>query len=69
MREHGTMISPGRGFPAHADHDELLSWYRRIGGRKHTVLLHGQEEVMQHFVQLLDDTEVLMPAIGSELTL
>jgi len=32
------------------------------------VLIHGEEDVMQHFARHLDDTEVLMPAIGSELT-
>jgi len=57
------------GFSAHADRDELLSWYRRIEGRERTVLVHGEEDVMQHFAQHLDDTEVLMPAIGEELTL
>lgn len=57
------------GFSAHADRDELLSWYRRIDGREHTVLVHGEEDVMQHFAQHLHDTEVLMPGLDTELPL
>ncbi len=49
------------GFSAHADRDELLAWYHKVGGPERTFLVHGEEEVMQHFARHLTDTRVLMP--------
>jgi len=57
------------GFSAHADRDELLRWHALTGGRERTVLVHGEEPVMQAFAGQLGDVPVSMPALGSELTL
>ncbi|RQH06958.1 MBL fold metallo-hydrolase RNA specificity domain-containing protein [Paraburkholderia dinghuensis] len=54
------------GFSAHADRDELLAWQRALRP-KHTVLVHGDEEVMRSFATQLSDTEVHMPGIGDEI--
>lgn len=51
------------GFSAHADRDELLSWHRRVGAAR-TFLVHGEEEVMQKFGALLENTRVEMPTLG-----
>jgi metallo-beta-lactamase family protein len=40
------------GFSAHADRDELLAWHRTIKPAK-TFLVHGDEQVMLSFKQLL----------------
>ncbi len=57
------------GFSAHADRDELLAWYHRIGGPERTFLVHGEAEVMEHFAQYLTDTQVEMPELNQEYVL
>ena len=56
------------GFSAHADRDELLSWHRRVGAAR-TFLVHGEEEVMQQFGALLENTQVEMPSLGQSFDL
>lgn len=56
------------GFSAHADRDELLAWQRRIQA-PHTFLVHGEDEVMQHFAELLQDTQVHLPRQGETIDL
>ncbi len=51
------------GFSAHADRDELLSWYSYTGNPAMTFLVHGEEDAMAHFAGKLKDTEVVMPAL------
>lgn len=51
------------GFSAHADRDELLAWHHRVGAAR-TFLVHGEEEVMQQFGVLLENTQVGMPTPG-----
>jgi len=48
------------GFSAHADRAELLSWQSKIQA-KHTVLVHGEEEVMHRFASQLKNTQVVIP--------
>ena len=48
------------GFSAHADRAELLSWQSKIQA-KHTVLVHGEEEVMHRFASHLKNTQVVIP--------
>jgi len=57
------------GFSAHADRDELLSWYRQLGNPSRTFLVHGEQEVMQAFAGQLENTEVIMPELGQEFPL
>ena len=52
------------GFSAHADCDMLLNWHRQAGSPDNTVLVHGEEEVMQKFASRLQDTRVHMPRLG-----
>lgn len=56
------------GFSAHADRDELLAWHHRIQA-PHTFLVHGEEEVMQHFAGKLTNTKVHLPLQGQEIDL
>lgn len=42
------------GFSAHADQQELLNWLRHIKTPKMTFLIHGEDEALQVFSQLLD---------------
>jgi metallo-beta-lactamase family protein len=56
------------GFSAHADRDELLAWHRRVGATR-TFLVHGEEEVMQQFGTLLENTQVETPALGQAYAL
>jgi metallo-beta-lactamase family protein len=51
------------GFSAHADRDELLAWHHRVGAAR-TFLVHGEEDVMQQFGALLENTQVEMPTLG-----
>ena len=51
------------GFSAHADQRELLDWHRRTGSPEKTFLVHGEEETMQMFSNLLQDTKVEMPEL------
>ncbi len=57
------------GFSAHADQHELLAWHRRTGQPERTILVHGDEDVMQHLAPLLGDTRVDMPELGQEIEL
>lgn len=57
------------GFSAHADRNELLTWQRRTGNPERTFLVHGEEEAMQSFAQVLNDTEVIMPKLNDEFDL
>jgi metallo-beta-lactamase family protein len=50
------------GFSAHADQGELLAWHRRTGNPEVTFLVHGEEETMDSFGKLLENTRVEMPA-------
>ncbi len=52
------------GFSAHADQAELLAWQRKTGEPQTTYLVHGEEESMQVFSKLLENTEVIMPRRG-----
>jgi metallo-beta-lactamase family protein len=54
------------GFSAHADRDGLLAWHRALKPAR-TVLVHGDEEVMQHFASSLKETDVFMPEPGDTL--
>jgi len=54
------------GFSAHADRDELLAWHRALKPRR-TILVHGDEKVMQRFASQLKDTEVHIPSKGDEI--
>lgn len=49
------------GFSAHADQKELLSWHQKTGNPERTFLVHGEEEAMTTFAELLSDTEVVIP--------
>jgi metallo-beta-lactamase family protein len=57
------------GFSAHADQAELLAWHESTGKPEQTFLVHGDEDVMQNFSQLLHDTQVEMPLPGQSYTL
>ena len=57
------------GFSAHADQAELLHWHALAGGRERTILVHGEEQAMKTFAQLLGKLPVSMPAAGDELEL
>ena len=57
------------GFSAHADQDELLAWHRRTGSPERTFLVHGEEDVMEVFAGLLQDTEVELPSFGQRFDL
>jgi metallo-beta-lactamase family protein len=57
------------GFSAHADHDELLAWWRATGGPRLTVLVHGDEEAMQAFAATLGDAAVVMPELHESISL
>ncbi|HHH39486.1 MAG TPA: MBL fold metallo-hydrolase [Sedimenticola sp.] len=54
------------GFSAHADRDELLAWHQAAGNPEQTFLVHGDEEAMQGFATLLQDTRVTLPALHQE---
>lgn len=56
------------GFSAHADRDELLAWHGAIKPGK-TILVHGDDQVMERFATHLQDTEVLMPARGDGIAI
>jgi metallo-beta-lactamase family protein len=48
---------------------ELLDWYKGLGKPEVTYLVHGEEESMACFSELLADTEVRMPQLGEEFSL
>jgi metallo-beta-lactamase family protein len=56
------------GFSAHADRDELLAWHHALKPER-TVLVHGDELVMQKFASAITHTEVIMPGRGDEISL
>lgn len=56
------------GFSAHADQRELLAWHAPVRASR-TVLVHGEESVMQTFAPLLQNTEVVMPKLHEEWAL
>jgi metallo-beta-lactamase family protein len=51
------------GFSAHADQAELLAWHKQISNAENTFLVHGEEEVMRQFANLLSGTKVVIPAL------
>ena len=57
------------GFSAHADQAELLAWHQKLGKPERTFLVHGDEDVMQHFAKRLKDTHVEMPTLGQSFKL
>jgi metallo-beta-lactamase family protein len=57
------------GFSAHADKDELLTWYQQTGKPERTFLVHGEEESMQHFARLIGADAVEMPRLGQVFTI
>ena len=57
------------GFSAHADQTELLNWHRQTGQPRKTFLVHGEEEAMQAFANLLDSQNVEMPSKNQEYDL
>jgi len=57
------------GFSAHADRDELLAWFSRTGAPATTYLVHGEEEAMTHFADLLSGTRVVQPQLHQEFPL
>jgi len=57
------------GFSAHADRDELLAWHSGTGHPGRTFLVHGEDEAMARFAELLPDTEVIMPELGDTFEL
>jgi metallo-beta-lactamase family protein len=56
------------GFSAHADRDELLAWHRAVAPER-TFLVHGEEDVMGHFSELLEADNVTMPRLGESYSL
>jgi metallo-beta-lactamase family protein len=57
------------GFSAHADQAELLAWHQKLGNPERTFLVHGEEQVMQHFAKLLSNTQVEMPTLNQRFDL
>lgn len=57
------------GFSAHADQNELLAWHKQTGNPGRTFLVHGEEDAMTAFGELLENTEVIMPTLGQEFEL
>jgi metallo-beta-lactamase family protein len=51
------------GFSAHADQHDLLQWHARTGTPETTFLVHGEEEAMQTFAELLTGTRIEMPKL------
>ena len=51
------------GFSAHADQHDLLKWHSQTGTPEYTFLVHGEEQAMQTFAGLLDNTKVEMPQL------
>ena len=49
------------GFSAHADQKELLSWHSRAGKPGTTFLVHGEEDSMNVFAELLKETQIIIP--------
>ena len=51
------------GFSAHAGQNELLGWHRKTGRPGITFLVHGEQDSMTAFSQLLGDARVEMPEL------
>jgi metallo-beta-lactamase family protein len=49
------------GFSAHADQKDLLHWHARTGNPGVTFLVHGEEETMQTFSQVLPAQQIEIP--------
>ena len=45
------------------DQKELLDWHSQTEAR-HTILVHGDEDVMSHFAKQLPNTQVMMPRLN-----
>lgn len=56
------------GFSAHADQAELLEWHSQTRA-DHTILVHGDEEVMRHFAARLKNTQIEMPNLNQTISL
>jgi metallo-beta-lactamase family protein len=56
------------GFSAHADRDELLAW-QRAADPDRTFLVHGEEDVMERFSELLEGGDVILPRRGESYSL
>jgi metallo-beta-lactamase family protein len=56
------------GFSAHADRDELLAWHHHAAPEC-TVLVHGDQDVMQRFSERLGRAGVVMPSEGEHVEL
>ena len=57
------------GFSAHADQAELLAWHGLTDRPERTFLVHGEEDVMRHFAELLQATQVELPTQGESFEL
>ena len=57
------------GFSAHADQAELLEWHRQAGTPRRTFLVHGEEDSMAAFAEVLKNTRIDMPQKGESFTL
>lgn len=61
------------GFSAHADRDELLSWFESLGGTpQRTFVVHGEEEAALSFASTLGrrfNAEVTVPTLGQAVVL
>jgi len=75
VRTHGDDIRIGatihtiNGFSVHADKAEMLNWHRLTGSPEQTFLVHGDDDVMQHFATHLEDTRVEMPTLDQRFDL
>lgn len=49
------------GFSAHADQAELKAWHSKSGTPGKTFLVHGEEDSMNTFAGLLNETKVIIP--------
>jgi metallo-beta-lactamase family protein len=56
------------GFSAHADQAELIAWHKHTHASR-TFLVHGEEETMQRFADILTSTRVEMPSTGQTVEL
>jgi metallo-beta-lactamase family protein len=55
------------GFSAHADRDELRTWWKAIGKPETTILVHGDEDAMKTFASRLKHTRVVLPRLHEEV--
>jgi metallo-beta-lactamase family protein len=57
------------GFSAHADQRELVSWHKRISGKKATFLVHGEALAMSELRAHLEEGRVEMPTLHQSFQL